>query len=190
MIAILDYQLTEAECYGLIGMGSKNMSSAKTLGTEITGYRTAENSWIREKNDLTDKLKSIVATKSSHPIENQEVIHIVKYEVGGEYKTHHDFFPPSEEYSSTAMKQGGQRVITCLFYLNDDFEGGETEFPTKKIKVTPKTGRLLMWSNIHPSGQLDYESLHAGLPVISGTKWIAVVWVRQGTFDCGCNDKK
>ena len=189
MIAIIDYQLTEAECYQLIGMGSKNMSSAKTLGTEIDGYRTAQNSWIREKNELTDKIKNIVATKSSHPIENQEVIHVVKYEVGGEYKPHHDFFPLGEAYTDAALKQGGQRVITCLFYLNEDFEGGETEFPTKKIKVTPRTGRLLMWSNMYPNGEIDYESLHAGLPVEKGVKWIEVIWVRQRSFDCGCDKK-
>ena len=189
MIAILDNQLTEAECYQLIGMGSKNMISAKTLGTEINGYRTAENSWVKDKNELTDKLKSIVAAKSSHPIENQELIHIVKYEVGGEYKTHHDFFHPGESYTDVVMKEGGQRVISCLFYLNDDFEGGETEFPTKKIKVTPRTGRLLMWSNMYPNGEIDYESLHAGLPVEKGVKWIAVVWVRQRSFDCGCDKK-
>jgi prolyl 4-hydroxylase len=189
MIAIIDYQLSETDCYGLIGMGTKNMSSAKTLGTQIDGYRTAQNSWIKERNELTQKLKSIVAAKSSHPIENQELIHIVKYDVGGEYKPHHDFFPPTEDYTASATANAGQRVISCLFYLNDDFEGGETEFPTKKIKVTPKTGRMLMWSNMYPNGELDYESLHAGLPVISGTKWVAIVWVREKTFDCGCGNK-
>jgi prolyl 4-hydroxylase len=84
------------------------------------------------------------------------------------------------------MKSGGQRVYSCLFYLNDEFEGGETEFPIKKIKVTPKIGRMLMWSNLKIDGSLDFESLHAGLPVISGTKWIAIVWVREKANDCGC----
>jgi prolyl 4-hydroxylase len=77
------------------------------------------------------------------------------------------------------MKSGGQRVYSCLFYLNDGFMGGETEFPIKKIKVVPKTGRLLIWRNINPDGELDHESLHAGLPVIDGTKWIIIIWVRE-----------
>jgi prolyl 4-hydroxylase len=182
MIAIIDYEISEAECKELIEMGSANMISASTLGTPIENYRVAENTWIHSKTELTTKIKKIISSKSGLPIENQEQIHIVKYNVGGEYKTHHDFFHPNTDYYDTTMKSGGQRVVSCLFYLNDEFEGGETEFPTKKIKVTPKTGRMLMWSNLKIDGSLDFESLHAGLPVISGTKWIAIVWVREKSF--------
>jgi hypothetical protein len=80
------------------------------------------------------------------------------------------------------MQSGGQRVYSCLFYLNDDFTGGETEFVNRDIKIKPKTGRLLIWKNIKEDGSLDYDSFHAGLPVISGTKWIAIIWVRENSF--------
>ena len=70
-----------------------------------------------------------------------------------------------------------------LFYLNDGYHGGQTDFPTKKIMVTPKKGRALVWKNLKDDGSPDYESLHAGLPVLAGTKWIAVVWIRENKFD-------
>ena len=182
MVTIIDNVLTKDECKILIELGSKNMIKAGTLGKQIDGYRTADGSWLVEPNELVDKVKNMISIMTGNPIENQEEIHIVKYDIGGEFKVHTDYFHSNEEYYSEHIKRGGQRIMSCLFYLNDDFEGGETEFPLKKLKITPRLGRLLMWSNVTPDDALDYESLHAGLPVISGTKYIAVIWIRESKF--------
>jgi hypothetical protein len=183
MIKIIDNILTQEECDKLIQTGIKNsLVKANTLGENIESYRTADNTWIWESNELTTKIENIVAKESGLPIENQEKIHIVKYNVGGEYKPHHDFFHPNTDYYESTMGTAGQRVFSFLFYLNDDFTGGETDFPTKKIKVTPKLGRLLIWKNLKEDGLLDYESYHAGLPVETGIKYIAIVWVREKIF--------
>lgn len=182
MIKILDDILTKLDCDELIKIGSNNLIKASTLGENIDGYRTAENCWIFVETDLTTKIKNIIKRETNLEIINQEKIHIVKYDIGGEYKQHHDFFHPDTNYYSDVIKSGGQRVYSCLFYLNDDFEGGETEFVNKNIKINPKTGRLLIWKNIKEDGTLDYDSFHAGLPVVSGTKWIAIVWVREFEF--------
>jgi prolyl 4-hydroxylase len=182
MVTIIDNVLTLNECEHLIKLGSKNFAPAGTLGKQIEGYRTADGSWLREPDEIVEKVKSMVSIMTGNPIENQEEVHIVKYEIGGEFKTHTDYFHQNEEYYSEHIKLGGQRIMTCLFYLNDNFEGGETEFPLKKLKITPRIGRLLLWSNVTPDDNVDYESLHAGLPVISGTKYIAVVWIRESKF--------
>jgi prolyl 4-hydroxylase len=182
MIKILDNIISNNECLELIKLASKNMHKANTLGENIPNYRIADNTWIFEKNELTQKIKKIISEKTNLPIENQEEIHIVKYDIGGEYKSHHDFFHPNTDYYDLSIKTGGQRAYSCLFYLNDNFVGGETEFPTKKIKITPRIGRLLIWKNLYEDGSLDFESLHAGLPVIDGTKYIAIIWVRENKF--------
>jgi len=182
MIKILVNILTKLECDELIKIGSKNLMKASTLGEKIDGYRIADNTWIFEKTELTDKIQNIIEKETGLPIENQEKIHIVKYDIGGEYKTHHDFFYPNTDYYERVIKNGGQRTYSCLFYLNDDYNGGETEFPIKKIKVIPKIGSLLIWKNINEDGSLNHDSLHAGLPVISGMKWIAIIWVRENKF--------
>jgi len=80
------------------------------------------------------------------------------------------------------MKRGGQRAKSALVYLNDDFTGGETEFPKINIRVSPQKGKLVLWDNTFEDGNPDHDSLHAGLPVISGTKYIAVIWIRFGKF--------
>jgi prolyl 4-hydroxylase len=48
--------------------------------------------------------------------------------------------------------------------------------------VTPLKGKLVVWDNLNPNGSLDYTSIHAGLPVISGIKYIAVIWIRENKF--------
>ena len=182
MIKLLDDVLTVNECEQLINEYSTELRKLDTLGTPIDNYRTADGTWIYKDTELSLKIQNIIANDSGLPIENQEKIHIVKYEIGGEYKPHHDFFHPNTDYYENTMGTAGQRTHSYLFYLNDNFTGGETEFPHKKIKITPKTGRLLIWRNLKENGELDYDSFHAGLPVESDTKYIAIVWVRENSF--------
>jgi hypothetical protein len=41
---------------------------------------------------------------------------------------------------------------------------------------------MLIWRNMNEDGTLDTESFHAGLPVKTQTKYIAIVWVRENKF--------
>lgn len=174
--------LSVDECNELIQMSKDKLFEATTLGENVKDYRTANNTWLFEKTDLTDKIKNIVLEKTNLPIENQEQIHIVKYNVGGEYKEHHDFFHPNTDYFESQIQRGGQRVYSCLFYLNDDFIGGETDFPKMNCIIKPELGKLVIWKNLNDDLSINYNSLHAGLPVISGEKWICIVWVRENKF--------
>jgi prolyl 4-hydroxylase len=74
-------------------------------------------------------------------------------------------------------------MYSCLFYLNDDFDGGETDFPKVNYRVDPQIGKLVIWKNLNDDLSVNYNSLHAGLPVISGEKWICIVWVRENNFN-------
>jgi hypothetical protein len=46
-----------------------------------------------------------------------------------------------------------RRFLAMFIYLNDEFEGGETDFVQFKVKVKPKQGSLLMfppmWNWMH-----------------------------------------
>lgn len=170
------------ECNQLIEIGKPFMLDATTLGENIKNYRTAQNTWVNDESELTSKIKKIIFEKTGLPIENQEKIHLVKYDVGGEYKEHQDFFHPNTSYYETQMTRGGQRMYSCLFYLNDEFKGGETHFPKVPYTVKPKVGKLVVWDNLNPDGSPNFDSLHAGLPVIFGEKWICIVWVREQKF--------
>jgi len=56
------------------------------------------------------------------------------------------------------------RYLAILFYLNHDFEGGDTHF-IPECTIIPMTGSVLVFP---PTWQYP----HAGLEVISGTKYI------------------
>lgn len=83
---------------------------------------------------------------------------LLKYSGGQEYKTHYD--------SGPAMR----RMITCLCYLNDDYEGGEIEFPNFNVKIKPQAGMLLLF----PS---TFAYTHTAYPVTEGSKYTMVTWV-------------
>lgn len=88
---------------------------------------------------------------------------VLRYNGGGYYKAHID-------YSSQSMGVSpAWRVVTGLIYLNDDYEGGEVEFPRQKVKVKPTRGGIIFFPSIftHP---------HSSLPIKKGTKYCIVTW--------------
>jgi len=183
MVKEYDNFISDIICDRLIKISYKNLSEAEVLGEKIDGYRTANSCWLYDDDyDIVKNYRQKISELVNLPIENMESLHIVSYDVGGEYKEHHDFFHPTEEYFENTISAGGQRTKTCLLYLNDSFEGGETEFINLGIKIKPKIGKLIVWDNLNEDGSLDYDSLHAGLPVIEGKKFIAVIWIRENKF--------
>lgn len=65
--------------------------------------------------------------------------------------------------------QNSDRVLVWTVYLNDDFEGGETEFIYQNMRVQPVAGRCCFF----PPGFLH---THRGNPPMNGTKYILTGW--------------
>ena len=109
-------------------------------------------------------------------LEPMEVLHYA----GGElYKPHIDFFHPSRAGYAAEMRLRGQRVKTCLVYLNSGYAGGETEFPKLGIKFRGDVGEALVFDNTGADGAGDLNTLHTGLPVARGEKWLLSQWIRE-----------
>ena len=68
------------------------------------------------------------------------------------------------------------RLLAWMVYLNDDYEGGETEFNYLSKRVKPKKGTLLMW----PTG---FTHTHRGGMVVSGKKYILTGWIHFSGID-------
>jgi prolyl 4-hydroxylase len=58
---------------------------------------------------------------------------------------------------------GTKSLLTLMVYLNDDFEGGETEFPEQGETIVPRAGTALLFQHM---------LLHAGKRVRSGVKMV------------------
>ena len=155
--------LTQQECETLISLGESGQLRAGTTTGNRLGYRKAKVRWFNN-HPLVDRIKLEVSELANLPQKNQEDFHFVKYEPNGEYKEHHD---------------GASRSKTALIYLNNSFVGGETFFPKVNNKIKPETGKLIIWENLDSDGKVNKDSIHAGLPVEFGTKYIAVIWIKK-----------
>ena len=76
------------------------------------------------------------------------------------------------------------RYATLLLYLNDNFGGGQTNFPRAinpthhdGLTVTPQKGKAVLFYNMLPDGNVDDLSQHQALPVTEGEKWLANLWI-------------
>ena len=90
-----------------------------------------------------------------------------------------DYLDTTQPGYAREVAERGQRVATFLLYLNDDYEGGETEFPFLGFRYKGKKGDALLFWNVTPSGAPDLNTRHAGTPPTSGEKWVLSQWLRQ-----------
>lgn len=179
----IDDCLSQADCDAIIAAAARKLDPSGLLGAQRENYRTSSGAWLGADDapEAQAKLRALVVEVTGLPHENQESIQVLRYELGQEYREHQDFWHPGTDYYDEQMARGGQRAWTVMLYLNTVPGGGGTRFPRLGIDVLPATGKLLAWRNTL-DGELNYDSLHAGLPVAEGVKWVAVTWVREAAF--------
>ena len=102
-----------------------------------------------------------------------------RYAPGQEFKPHTDTFNPGGEDFYRFCTDQGQRTWTAMVYLNQPEDGGATRFKTIGKTVQPETGKLLAWNNLLPDGRPNPATLHHGMKVRRGTKYIITKWFRQ-----------
>lgn len=117
--------------------------------------------------------------------QNGEVMNLIHYDKQQRYLPHFDAIVGDSAMLSDQLRNGGQRQMTVLAYLNTVAAGGETFFPKLGIKVQARAGNMLMFRNIDMAGKLLQGSYHAGEPVKAGEKWLLSKWVRQSVTDYG-----
>lgn len=82
---------------------------------------------------------------------------LIRYQPGGYYQGHPD-----------AAGDLAYRFFSIVCYLNDDFEGGKTSFPSLNYRTTPECGKAIVF---------PAKYFHCAEPVISGEKYVLVSWV-------------
>jgi len=100
------------------------------------------------------------------------------YDVGQQYRPHHDFFVPGTPEWLRFAGLRGNRTWTFMAYLNDGMEGGGTRFAQLGLTVEPQRGMALIWNNLLPDGTPNPATLHSGEPVLRGHKVIITKWFR------------
>jgi hypothetical protein len=153
------------------------------LKREETTHKTRTNTAASFGLLDTDVVQILVQARMSQacgiPMSNMEPTTVLHYGVGEEITNHFDFVDPKTPNYEEEIATNGQRVITFLLYLNDDYEGGETEFPKMGIKHKGQAGEGLYFVNALPSGEADVRTVHAGRPPLKGEKWIVSQFIRD-----------
>lgn len=157
--------------------------SATEAGVTSLG-RTGQNCWIPHDHSpellaLAQRISQLVGIE----LIQAESFQVIHYGETQEYAAHYDAWDATTERGARCMQRGGQRLVTCLIYLNTVSQGGGTGFPKLNIEVAAQQGHMVVFHNCHPGTTLRHpDSLHGGLPVIKGEKWAVNLWFREKAY--------
>lgn len=175
--------LTSEECDTIIGLTEGKMFKSHVYSSNLdvfdTDTRKSMQCWLNDDNslvkDITNRVKNLVQVKN--PIKYEE-LQVVEYEAGGLFKEHYDACVGSKSYCGRMNEvYKGPRLATLMVYLNDSYKGGGTHFPLLNKTVIPKKGKAVLFYNIDENGDIIRESLHEGMPVLYGKKYICNKWI-------------
>jgi len=121
--------------------------------------------------DFTDSVQVLVGrckelVEQEYSVQcNEHAIDFLRYNDGTYYWPHID-----GQYleGSIVRRSNVNRDITCVVYLNDDYEGGEIYFPFFDVVKKPTAGDILMYPG-------SWKYLH-GVHPVSGNRYAIVIW--------------
>lgn len=133
-----------------------------------------------EEDLILRLIQARMAAAAGLPLIQAEHLVVLRYRPGEEYRPHRDTLGPSA--LAADRPQAGQRARTVCAYLNPVPAGGETDFPMRGVRVAPSPGAAVVFDNLDSAGRPAEASLHAGLPVRAGEKWLATLWLRERPY--------
>ncbi len=175
--------LNAAQCRALVALIDTNRRPSGLLSDNADAtVRTSESCDMnRWSPDVQPTDEAIAALLGLDPVHG-ETMQGQRYAPGQHFRAHHDHFHEKESYWQSMKANGGQRTWTAMIYLNDVAEGGATWFPLAGVRIAPKRGLLLAWNNMNADGSPNEYTLHEGMPVVRGTKYIVTKWFREGSW--------
>lgn len=172
--------LSAAECAHVIAWTEGQLQAAvvidpRTGRTMQHPIRTSDGAVIGPAREtlVIHAINRRLAAASETLTKQGEPLAVLRYAPGQQYRPHLD----------TITGTANQRILTVLVYLNAGYGGGETLFTATGVKVEPRAGDAIVFSNTLPDGRADPRSIHAGLPVTHGVKRLATRWIRAQTYD-------
>ncbi len=170
-ILAVDALVPKAVCERIIAQSTPRLQRAQVhdprTGLTIMG-QTRTNRVANFDLTETSLLNLLVQTRlgaaADVTLTMMEAFAILNYQVGEEASEHFDYLDPSAPAYAAEIAQLGQRVATGLVYLNEGYEGGETEFAQLGLRHRGETGDALIFFSTDSSGTPDPRTAHAGRP--------------------------
>ncbi len=145
-------------------------------------YRTSETGDLAADDPAVIAVERTLAAFTGLSPEFGEPLQGQRYAVGQEFKGHTDYFEPDSADYDRYCYAAGNRTWTIMIYLNEPIMGGATRFKAIDRIVQPETGKLLAWNNRRPDTTLNPATLHQGMKVRAGVKYVITKWYRERTW--------
>ena len=172
--------LDAGACAGLVAMidAQRRPSTVSDFNGDAA-FRTSETCDLAAADPLVAAVDAALAAFTGLDPLHGEPLQGQRYAVGQEFKAHTDYFEPNgvdyDRYCSVA----GNRTWTAMVYLNEPEAGGATRFKAVDKTIQPETGKLVCWDNRRADGSLNPATIHHGMKVRAGTKYVITKWYRE-----------
>ena len=173
-------------CRWIAQRSASRLEAARTYDARAGGRaqtdmrsNTGTGYGLKDSDLVITLLRARIAHALGVPLGWFEPVNVLHYDPGQKFDRHYDFIDPDVPHFADDLRSRGQRTATALVYLNDAYEGGETDFPEIGYDFKGDVGDLLVFFNVTPDGKPDKRTLHAGTPPTSGEKWLLSQWIRD-----------
>jgi prolyl 4-hydroxylase len=172
--------LAPEQCRQLIGrIDAERRPSQIADDIGVAAFRTSETCDLGGHAAIVASVDEAISNLLGLPLALGEPLQGQRYAPGQEFKPHTDTFEPTGADFYLHCAARGNRSWTAMVYLNQPEEGGATRFKAIGKIVQPETGKLLAWNNLLPDGRPNPATLHQGMKVRKGTKYILTKWYRE-----------
>ena len=179
---------TTAECDWLRARADGKLQPAKMYDREkqqvaFTAIRNNSDHFfdVLEGGVLLVLLRVRISLLVTLPLPHFEPPQMLHYAPGQELRAHFNSLRENNAGYGKDRSYHGDRVVTFLLYLNDGYDGGETEFPHAEFTHKGRKGDAIFFANLK-EGQTDRMSLHCGRPIQAGEKWLLSQWIHDRPF--------
>jgi len=144
-----------------------------------TAYRTSETGDLAADDPVVAEAEARLLAFTGLDPAHGEPMQGQRYAVGQEFKAHTDYFEPQGIDFDRYCGIAGNRTWTAMIYLNEPDAGGATRFKAIDKIIQPETGTLVCWNNRRSDGTLNPATLHQGMKVRGGVKYVITKWYRE-----------
>ncbi len=179
-LCMLKNFLKETECQQLIQrIDDRRRPSTIADANDDDYFRTSETCDLDHADPFVAEIDAKICNFANIDKEFGEPLQGQRYAEGQEFKAHTDYFDPNGQDFIKFCSESGQRTWTFMIYLNEPDAGGATRFVELNKKFVPKTGNLLCWNNMRLDQSPNDLTLHHGMKVRKGTKYVITKWFRE-----------
>jgi len=166
-----------AELVALIDAGRRPSTIADDNGDAY--FRTSETCDLSPALPAVQQIEALITALSGIDPAYGEPLQGQRYAEGQEFKAHTDYFAPGGRDFQKFCAASGNRTWTFMIYLNDVAAGGATRFKLLDKTFQPELGKLLCWNNRLADGGVNHATLHHGMKVRKGVKYVITKWYRE-----------